>query len=81
MYVDTSLYLSKYALHSIEFVYFLGSDVNRQDEDGRTPLMLACASDLDGRSVEYLIKHKADTSLQDKKVNTIKPWPMELFPT
>jgi hypothetical protein len=43
--------------------------------------MLACASDLDGRSVEYLIKHKADTSLQDKKVNTIKPWPIELFPT
>ena len=45
-----------------------GSDVNRQDEDGRTPLMLACASDLDGRSVEYLIKHKADTSVFDNKV-------------
>ena len=42
--------------------------------------MLACASDLDGRSVEYLIKHKADTSLQDKKVNTIKPRkPISLF--
>ena len=71
IYLDTSLYLSSYLLHSIEFVVFLGSDVNRQDEDGRTPLMLACASDLDGRSVEYLIKHKADTSLQDKKVNPI----------
>ena len=30
--------------------------------------MLACASDLDGRSVEYLIKHKADTSVFDNKV-------------
>ena len=36
--------------------------------------MLACASDMDGRSVEYLIKHKADTSLQDKKVNPIVHW-------
>ena len=75
-YLDSRYILSRnsrYPLLSIEFVYFLGSDVNRQDEDGRTPLMLACASDLDGRSVEYLIKHKADTSLQDKKVYPKKP--------
>lgn len=47
----------------------LGSDVNRQDEDGRTPLMFACASDQDGRSVEYLIKHKADATVLDTKVS------------
>ena len=34
--------------------------------------MLACASDTDGRSVEYLIKHKADTSVVDKKVMNSK---------
>lgn len=48
--------------------WIAGSDVNRQDEDGRTPLMLACASDQDGRTVEYLIKHKADASVVDTKV-------------
>jgi ankyrin repeat protein len=47
-----------------------GSDVNRQDVDGRTPLMLACAQDQDqdGKTVEYLIKHKADASIVDNKV-------------
>ncbi len=30
--------------------------------------MLACASDQDGRSVEYLINHKADATVVDNKV-------------
>ena len=66
---STKIHSQSHILHNFySFLFiFSGSDVNSQDEDGRTPLMLACASDTDGRSVEYLIKHKADTSVVDKK--------------
>ena len=37
-------------------ILFVGSDVNRQDVDGRTPLMLACAHDDGGKCVEYLLQ-------------------------
>ena len=49
----------------------LGCDVNRQDIDGRTPLMQACAHDDDGKCVEYLLTHKADPSIVDNKVSFI----------
>ena len=42
--------------------------MNRQDVDGRTPLMLACAHDDGGKCVEYLLSHKADPSIVDNKV-------------
>lgn len=50
------------------YIFFAGSDVNRQDVDGRTPLMLACAHDDGGKCVEYLLSHKADPSIVDNKV-------------
>ena len=55
-------------------MFFAGSDVNRQDVDGRTPLMLACAHDDGGKCVEYLLSHKADPSIVDNKVrlNNVK---------
>ena len=37
--------------------------------DGKTPLMLACVHDDDGKSVEYLLNHKADPCIVDNKVS------------
>ena len=51
------------------YILFEGSDVNRQDMDGKTPLMLACVHDDDGKSVEYLLNHKADPCIVDNKVS------------
>lgn len=55
----------------VYMILFVGSDVNRQDVDGRTPLMLACAHDDGGKCVEYLLSHKADPSIVDNKVRLI----------
>ena len=55
-------------MNRLLYIFFAGSDVNRQDVDGRTPLMLACAHDDGGKCVEYLLSHKADPSIVDNKV-------------
>ena len=46
-------------------------DVNLQDIDGCTALHLASAEDLEGRCVEYLLTHKADSLIKDNKVKLI----------
>lgn len=33
--------------------------------------MLACAHDEDGKTVDYLLKHKANVSIADNKVSNI----------
>ena len=49
-----------------------GSNVNAQDSQGLTPLMVCCAEDtdydLEARCVAYLLSHKADPDLADKNV-------------
>ena len=52
----------------IFWLFFTGSGVNLWDQDGRTPLMLTCASDQEGRSVEHLMQNGADASVQDNRV-------------
>jgi len=42
-----------------------GSDVNTQDEDGSTPLHIACASTHSIETVNFLIEHKANVNTQD----------------
>ncbi len=41
--------------------------MNWQDGDGCTALMLCCAEDTDARCVEYLLQHKADPVLRDRR--------------
>ena len=49
-----------------------GSNVNAQDSQGLTPLMVCCAEDtdydLEARCVAYLLSHKANPDLADKNV-------------
>lgn len=45
----------------------IGSNVNLIDNDGCTALHLASGYDLEGRCIEYLLQHKANPVLKDKK--------------
>jgi ankyrin repeat protein len=45
----------------------IGSPTNSVDMEGCTPLHLACGYDTEGKCIEYLIQHKADPFVKDRR--------------
>lgn len=45
----------------------IGSPVNSPDIEGCTPLHLAAAYDHEGKCIEYLLNHRADSKMRDRR--------------